>query len=339
MNKELAKFDGGKLPANIKDLAKFVLIGRERLVAVRAAIKAIDKVETAAGVREQKKSEAQDLASALLDAEVRLGELFKGMESVGHRKASTDGRQTKYDTIKSLGFTDPEKTAHRFELLADHPEIVERVKAEARENDDLPTRSEVLREIKQEVARADFQTRITTAPPKGKFRTLLIDPPWPVEKIAREVRPNQVIMDYPTMSLDEIASLPIADLAEPSGCHIYLWFTQKYRRVVFDLFDAWGVKDECFLTWVKNVGFTPYSWMYSTEHVLFGRVGNLPLLQLGRRLDFNAKVREHSRKPDEFYELVKQVSPGPRLDFFSREKRDGFEQYGNETEKFAHVSV
>ena len=74
--------------------------------------------------------------------------------------------------------------------------------------------------------------------------------------------------------------------------------------------------------------------MYSTELVLFGRVGNLSLLKNGLRIDFNGKVREHSRKPDEFYDLVKQASPEPRIDIFSREKRDGFNQYGNEVDKF-----
>jgi len=74
--------------------------------------------------------------------------------------------------------------------------------------------------------------------------------------------------------------------------------------------------------------------MYSTELVLFGRVGTLDLLKKGLRLDFSAKVREHSRKPDEFYELVRKASPEPRIDVFSREKRKGFDQHGNETNKF-----
>jgi N6-adenosine-specific RNA methylase IME4 len=74
--------------------------------------------------------------------------------------------------------------------------------------------------------------------------------------------------------------------------------------------------------------------MYSTEHVLFGTVGNLPIIRKGIRLDFKAKVREHSRKPDEFYEIVKRASADPRIDIFSREKRDGFDQWGIEVGKF-----
>jgi len=175
--------------------------------------------------------------------------------------------------------------------------------------------------------------------PAGKFRTIVIDPPWPMEKIQREVRPNQADFDYPTMTIEAIKNLPIGELVDPHGCHVYLWFTQKWRRIIYELFDAWGIIDECFLTWIKNVGFTPYSWMYSTEHVLFGRVGTLPLLKLGKRLDFSAKVREHSRKPDEFYELVTEVSPEPRLDMFSREPRSGFQQWGNEVGKFEDISA
>lgn len=181
----------------------------------------------------------------------------------------------------------------------------------------------------------DSKTKLPFVPlPKDKYRCLVIDPPWPIEKILRHVRPNQVTFDYPTMSLEEIESKPIPDLFSPDGCHIYLWVTHKHLFDGEGLFEKWGIEYECELTWVKNVGFTPFSWMYSTEHVLFGRVGDLDLLKLGERLDFKADVREHSRKPEEFYNLVRRVSPGPRLDMFAREKHEGFDQYGDETAKF-----
>jgi len=179
------------------------------------------------------------------------------------------------------------------------------------------------------------------APPIGKFSTITIDPPWPIEKILRNERPNQFDIDYSkgVMTLEEIANLPIQDLASENGCHIYLWTTHKHLPDALDLFNSWDISYQCLLTWSKNVGFTPFSWMYSTEHCLFGHIGSLPLLQLGKRLDFQAKVREHSRKPDEFYELVRQVSPEPRIDMFGREKHEGFEVWGNEANKFSKVEA
>lgn len=170
--------------------------------------------------------------------------------------------------------------------------------------------------------------------PDKQYRTIIIDPPWPMEKILRDERTNQTDFDYPTMEIKEIKALPVGKLAIAEGCHIYLWTTQKFLPIAFEVFVSWGVEYQCLMTWVKNVGFTPFSWMYSTEHCLFGRIGNLQLTKLGMRLDFQAKVREHSRKPDEFFDLVRQASPEPRLDWFSRESRNGFDSFGNETDKF-----
>lgn len=171
------------------------------------------------------------------------------------------------------------------------------------------------------------------------YKTIVIDPPWPIEKILRNERPNQTEFDYPTMEINEIRALPVKQSADESGCHIYLWTTQKYLPMAYELFLDWGVEYQCLMTWIKNVGFTPFSFMYSTEHCLFGRYGTLPLLKLGKRLDFQAKVREHSRKPAEFYTLVREVSPEPRLDWFGREKHKGFDQYGNETSKFSPNTI
>ena len=201
------------------------------------------------------------------------------------------------------------------------------------------TEDQMVREAKIEKLLSQPRKQVDVPLPEGKYRTIVIDPPWPIEKILREVRPNQVDLDYPTMTVEEIEALPVPELAYEDGCHIYLWTTHKYLPRALQVLDAWGANYECLLTWVKNVGITPFSWMYSTEHCLFARIGNLPLLKLGKRLDFQAKVREHSRKPDEFYSLIKEVSPEPRIDMFSREKREGFAQYGNELDRFVAKEV
>ncbi len=156
-----------QLPDKIEDLAKFVLVGREKLTSVRAEIRAISKLELAEEVREQKREEAQMLAEALLDAETRIGDLLKQIPTASgkrtdlqpkdtdvHRsedKSDTNvefnKRETKKEVIERLGFT--QKQAQRFEILANNKEIVEQVKAEARENDDVPNRSTVLQLVKQ----------------------------------------------------------------------------------------------------------------------------------------------------------------------------------------------
>jgi len=180
---------------------------------------------------------------------------------------------------------------------------------------------------------------ILTAPkmpplPVGTFRCHVIDPPWPIEKIARQVRPAQVEMDYPVMTLADIEHLPVPRMTEMSGAHLYLWTTQKYLPQALALVAKWGYRYQCLLTWVKNGGMTPYSWQYNTEHVIFATIGDLALNRLGLKLAFEGERREHSRKPEAFYELVLKASPGPRMEWFGRQSREGFVGWGNEVGRY-----
>lgn len=140
-----------QLPDNIEDLSKFVLVGREKLSSVRAEIRAIDKVQLAEEVRNQKRDEARMLSEALLDAEVQLGDLLKKIPKDtsfrGNQHSKVNGQHCpsstpKKEVVKGLGFS--EKQAQRFETLADNKDLVEHVKQEARDNDDLPTRTRVI---------------------------------------------------------------------------------------------------------------------------------------------------------------------------------------------------
>lgn len=150
------------LPTTLENLSKFVLVGREKLTAVRAEIRAIDKVQLAEEVREQKKEEAQMLAEALLDAEVRIGDLLKqipkaqGIRTDIKRPIDTSVAklETKKETIEKLGFN--QKQAERFETLSSNKDVVEQVKAEARENEDIPTRSRVLQLVREKTKEEQF---------------------------------------------------------------------------------------------------------------------------------------------------------------------------------------
>jgi N6-adenosine-specific RNA methylase IME4 len=166
--------------------------------------------------------------------------------------------------------------------------------------------------------------------PDGKFACIVADPPWSMRLIERRQRPDHGRhVAYPTMELDEIAKLPVGDLAA-DDCHLYLWVTHHFLPAGLTILEDWGFEYQCLMTWRKNVGITPFSWMYDTEHVLFARRGNLAMTQLGLRLSFDASVQGHSVKPDVFYERVTAASPGPRLEMFARRNRDGFTAWGNE---------
>jgi len=149
MSKGLTTKQNANLPDTIGDLSKFILVGREKLVAVRAEIRAIDKLKLAEDVRAQKLDEAAMLAEAVLDAETRMGELLKEIpKAVNQYKGAADtggGSKPKKEVVADLGLS--EKQAERLETLAENPDIVEQVKAEARENGDIPTRAQVLEKV------------------------------------------------------------------------------------------------------------------------------------------------------------------------------------------------
>jgi len=188
-------------------------------------------------------------------------------------------------------------------------------------------------EVKQAGYRENTEPETETPElPDETYRTVVLDPPWDMDKIERTERPQQgTYLDYPTMDIDEIQDLPVDDLAADSGAHVYLWTTQKHLPTALECLESWGARYECTLTWVKPTGVAPFSWQYNTEHVLFARFGDgLQLDQQGLQLSFEAPVTEHSEKPDVFYERARQASPGPRLNMFARRQRDGFDVWGDE---------
>jgi len=149
------------LPDTIENLAKFVLFNREKITAIKAEIRAIDKLELAQDVRKQKMEEASMLSEAILDAEIKLGELFKQLPLKQGKRTDIQlppsgeykSSKSKTEIINDLGFS--QSASQRFETLADNPDLVEYVKAEARENGELPTRARVLELAANQLTQGD----------------------------------------------------------------------------------------------------------------------------------------------------------------------------------------
>jgi N6-adenosine-specific RNA methylase IME4 len=171
--------------------------------------------------------------------------------------------------------------------------------------------------------------------PAKCYGTIVIDPPWDMEKIERQVRQNQRGFDYPTMSEAALVDFPIRSLAG-DDCHLFCWTTQKFLPASLRLLDVWEFKYVFLMTWYKPGGFQPHGLpQYNSEFVVYARRG-APKFKDTQSFNtcFQGERREHSRKPDVFYDTVRRVTSDGRIDVFSREKRAGFEQYGNEGNKF-----
>lgn len=140
------------------------------------------------------------------------------------------------------------------------------------------------------------------------------------------------------MDLEEIKSLPVSKLAAAQS-HLYLWVPNALLQEGLDVMHAWGFTYKSNLVWYKvrkdggpdgrGVGFY---FRNVTELVLFGIRGKMRTLQPGR-VQVNllaSRKREHSRKPDELFDIIESCSPGPYLELFARFPRPGWDQWGNE---------
>lgn len=133
-----------QLPTAVEDLAKYVMVGREKLVALQAELRAIDKMGLVDEIRQQKLLEAQDLADEVLLAEIRLGELISEIPELPGKRTDlepmdTTAQRSKKEVLQDLGFS--VKTAQRFETLAKHPDIVASMSAEARAGGEIISRT------------------------------------------------------------------------------------------------------------------------------------------------------------------------------------------------------
>jgi N6-adenosine-specific RNA methylase IME4 len=115
---------------------------------------------------------------------------------------------------------------------------------------------------------------------------------------------------------------------------LWLWTTNAFLREAFECLDAWGFKNKTVLTWVKDrMGLG--NWLRGqTEHCLVAVKGKPIVTLTNQTTALSAPMREHSRKPDEFYALVESLCPGNRLEMFARQSRDGWQSCGAEHELF-----
>ena len=175
-----------------------------------------------------------------------------------------------------------------------------------------------------------------------RFSTILADPPWQFTNKTGKVAPeHKRLARYSTLTLEEIASLPVAGLTRDTA-HLYLWCPNAMLPEGLAVLKAWGFTYKSNIVWHKvrkdggsdgrGVGFY---FRNVTELILFGVRGkNARTLAPGRRQVnlLGTRKREHSRKPDEQYDIIEACSPGPFLELFGRGTRKGWTTWGDQAD-------
>ena len=190
------------------------------------------------------------------------------------------------------------------------------------------------------------------------YATIVADPPWhypdfvsyPGSRTSRNANGKQggqrrvtKPLPYPSMTVDEIAALPVADLAS-RDCALWLWTTSAYIREGFQVMAAWGFAYKQTLVWHKIRAVPALGGSVAPNHAEFLLLGKRGAPKLGRLPSSviqapgnSGGAPKHSRKPEAFLDLIESVSPDPRVEMFARRNRMGWDTWGNEA--LSHVEM
>ncbi len=171
----------------------------------------------------------------------------------------------------------------------------------------------------------------STAVPAGLFACIVIDPPWAYGSRAFDAS-HRARNPYSAMAVEDIKALTIPSADD---CVLWLWTTNAFMHEAYHVLEEWGFTPKTILTWAKDrMGLG--DWLRGqTEHCVMAVKGSPRVHLTNQTTILHGPMREHSRKPDEFFELVEALCDGPRLEMFARQRRENWEVHGNEPDKFA----
>ena len=174
----------------------------------------------------------------------------------------------------------------------------------------------------------------------GPFDVILADPPWAFASNSEAKPGRNARRHYPCMKVAEIAAMPVTDWAAKSAL-LLMWTTSPFLPDAIDVIRAWGFKYKSHIVWDKGRIGTGYWARSSHEPLLIATRGKFPCPKpaLFPTSVIAAARRAHSRKPDDVHQIVDARIPDARkLELFARQERDGWEAWGNETDKFEAVA-
>ena len=227
-----------------------------------------------------------------------------------------------------------ERTARRYLRIYQHlPELREQI-GHGMADLGLVSALKLLRNPAKDEPRPEVDQRTCTladltALAGHKFGTIYADPPWPYGNQATRAATDN---HYATMSVEEIAALPVAALGADTG-HLHLWTTNAFLRPAFDIIEAWGYEYKSAFVWTKEqMGIGNY-WRVSHEFLLLGVRGSCTFEDKGLKSWAVLPRGRHSQKPHAVRKMIERASPGPRLELFGRRPEQGWTVWGNEIDR------
>jgi len=182
------------------------------------------------------------------------------------------------------------------------------------------------------------------------YGAILVDPPWNFKAWSTKGNERSADQHYATMSLRQIARLPIEEFAAPDSV-MFMWATWPHLKSALWLMSAWGFTYKtCAFSWMKADPYCLFAddttpdmgmgyWTRSnTEPCLLGTRGKPKRISAAVRQGVIAPRREHSRKPEGIHDRIEQLVGGPYVEFFARQRHAGWDCWGNETDKFAEAA-
>lgn len=182
---------------------------------------------------------------------------------------------------------------------------------------------EAKREIKK---KANYESKKTPKPFTGKYQVIYADPPWSYNNSGFT---QSAASQYPTMAIDEICELHVSDIADNDAV-LFLWATSPLLPDALKVIIAWGFEYKASIIWVKDKA-PGMGWWVNTKHeilLIASKSNNHPLEKFDSVVE--ESVTRHSKKPSVFYNMIEKMYTGAKIELFAREKRDGWEVWGNE---------
>lgn len=192
-----------------------------------------------------------------------------------------------------------------------------------------------------------------------KYNVIYADPPWTI-KAGRQLKGykmengKQIFIPtsnksrdtvYPSMKIEDIKNLNVSEVTADDA-HLYMWVTNSHLPYAFEIIKQWGFEYSTTIVWAKNRmgGGLGGTFKITTEYLLFAKKGKLKSLKINDNTWYNVKrtyengFPKHSKKPLFFYEMIEQTSPGFKLEMFAREKREGWDIWGNELQNDIEIT-